>query len=57
MANDDYKVTATLNGTLANAVADKALSANNRTVSGFDLVCEAAAATDDVDIIVIGQGA
>ena len=57
MANDDYKVTATLNGTLANAVADKALSANSRTVSGFDLVCETAAATDDVDIIVFGQAA
>jgi hypothetical protein len=57
MANANYKVIATLNGVAAGSLANKALSVNNRLASGFDLVCQTAAATDEVDIIIIGQAA
>jgi hypothetical protein len=57
MANANYKVVATLKGVAAGSLANKALSVNNRATGGFDLVCQTAAATDEVDIIVIGQAA
>ncbi|GEM_PF-2021029 len=57
MANNTYKAVATLTGTIAGALANKALSVNNKTASGFDLVCQTAGATDTVDIVVLGQAA
>ena len=36
----------------ASSLVDKALSVNNPTVSGFDLICEDTSATDYVDVIV-----
>lgn len=57
MANANYKVIATLSGVAAGSLANKALSINNRLAGGFDLVCQTAAATDEVDIIIIGQAA
>jgi len=50
-ANANYFVSATLND--ATSIAGKCLSITDRTVSGFNVRCETAAATDDVDLIII----
>jgi hypothetical protein len=36
----------------ASSLVDKGLSVNSPSVSGFDLICETTAATDNVDVTV-----
>jgi hypothetical protein len=57
MANDTYAVVATLNGVAQATLADKGLSITSRAAGGFNVECETAAATDDVDLIIIGTPA
>lgn len=52
MNDANYFVTATLNG--ASTLTSRVLSVTDRTANGFNLRCETAAATDDVDIVVFG---
>lgn len=55
MGDAAYLVAATLTG--VTDPTDKALATNNKAASGFDLYCETAGATDDVDLIIIGTSA
>lgn len=50
MADDEYKVVATLNG--ATSLSGKGLSINSRTTAGFNILCETTAAEDDVDLAI-----
>ena len=56
MANTSYIVLAT--SQLAQAsLAGNDLGIQTKATTGFDLECETAAATHDVDLIIIGQAA
>lgn len=57
MADALYQVMATLNGVAQGSVAGKGLSVGNRATTGFDLYCEDATATADVDVLVFGTAA
>ena len=57
MANATYQVIATLNGTAAASLGATGLSINNRSTTGFDIECETVAATEDVDVIIVGDAA
>ena len=57
MANADYIVLPVLSGTAQADVGGKGFSINDKTTSGFTLVCEDSNATDTVDLVIIGVAA
>ena len=57
MADANYEVVAMLSGTAQASIADKGLSVTNKATTGFELECETAAATDYVDLAIIGTSA
>jgi len=54
MADDDYIVVPVLTGSTA---ADLGLGIDGKTAAGFDVICETAASTATVDLLIIGAAA
>jgi hypothetical protein len=57
MADDEYFVTATLNGVARASLGATGLSITTRTTAGFSVECETAASTAAVDVIIVGTAA
>jgi len=57
MADALYLVQATLDGVAQGNLAAKCLSVTSRSAAGFQVECETAAATHDVDLVIIGVAA
>jgi hypothetical protein len=57
MADADYFVLATLNGTAQADLAGKGLSITDKTTLGFNVQCEDADAADYVDLLILGTPA
>jgi hypothetical protein len=54
MADANYLLGLTLNGVAQANLSGKGLSYTSKTAAGFDIECETAAATHDVDVVVVG---
>jgi hypothetical protein len=57
MADADYLVLATLDGVAQANLAAKCLGITSKATTGFQVECETAAATHDVDVLIVGVAA